>query len=245
MPRYDDDDDFEKDEEQYEAPRRLRVVNEHDDEDDAPVRKANAPRSAEPATRRVIRGGWEGVKQLKSDVSDSSYAQRLKVSEEPIIVKFLEAAPYAAYRQHWVERTGQKSFTCIGNIDPKGCPLCDSGNRPSNKFAFNVVLLTPGEDPVLRSYEVGSRAIDQLKNFNDDPRQGPLPKHYWAISRSGKGATTATNHQLVKARDLEEEWGVTELSEDMLNHFLKSAYTDEIVPIPTRASLLGVIAEDE
>lgn len=244
MPKYDDD-EFEKDEEQYEAPRRLRVVDDQDDDDDAPVRKASAPRASEPAPRRVIRGGWEGVKQLKSDVSDSSYAQRLKVSEEPIIVKFLEAAPYAAYRQHWVERTGQKSFTCIGNIDPKGCPLCDSGNRPSNKFAFNVVLLTPGEDPVLRSYEVGSRAIDQLKNFNDDPRQGPLPKHYWAISRSGKGATTATNHQLVKARDLEEEWGVIDLSEDMLNHFLKLAYTDEIVPIPTRSSLLGVIAEDE
>jgi hypothetical protein len=244
MPKYDDD-EFEKDEEQYEAPRRLRVVDDQDDDDDAPVRKASAPRASEPAPRRVIRGGWEGVKQLKSDVSDSSYAQRLKVSEEPIIVKFLEAAPYAAYRQHWVERTGQKSFTCIGNIDPKGCPLCDSGNRPSNKFAFNVVLLTPGEDPVLRSYEVGSRAIDQLKNFNDDPRQGPLPKHYWAISRSGKGATTATNHQLVKARDLEEEWGVIDLTEDMLNHFLKLAYTDEIVPIPTRSSLLGVIAEDE
>jgi hypothetical protein len=243
MPRYDDDDDFEKDEQEYEAPRRLRVIE--DDEDDAPVRKASAPSKAEPAPRRVIRGGWEGVKQLKSDVSDSSYAQRLKVSEEPIIVKFLEAAPYAAYRQHWVERTGQKSFTCIGNIDPNGCPLCDSGNRPSNKFAFNVVLLAPGEEPVLRSYEVGSRAIDQLKNFNDDPRQGPLPKHYWAISRSGKGATTATNHQLVKARDLEEEWGVTELSESDLNHFLKSAYTDEIVPIPTRSSLLAICAEDE
>ena len=242
MPRYDDDDDFEKDEEEYEAPRRLRVVN--DDDDDTPVRKAQAP-AKEDAPRRVIRGGWEGVKQLKSDVSDSSYAQRLKVSEEPIIVKFLEAAPYAAYRQHWVERTGQKSFTCIGNIDPKGCPLCDSGNRPSNKFAFNVVLLTPGEEPALRSYEVGSRAIDQLKNFNDDPRQGPLPKHYWAISRSGKGATTATNHQLVKARDLEEEWGVSELDETDLNRFAKLAYTDEIVPIPTRASLLAICAEDE
>lgn len=242
MPKYDDD-EFEKDEEQYEAPKRLRVVDD-EDEDDTPVRKSSAT-SKEEAPRRVIRGGWEGVKQLKSDVSDSSYAQRLKVSEEPIIVKFLEAAPYAAYRQHWVERTGQKSFTCIGNIDPKGCPLCDSGNRPSNKFAFNVILLTPGEIPVLRSYEVGSRAIDQLKNFNDDPRQGPLPKHYWAISRSGKGATTATNHQLVKARDLDEEWGVQDLSEDTLSDFLKSAYTDEIVPIPTRASLLGVVAEDE
>ena len=142
-----------------------------------------------------------------------------------------------------MERTGQKSFTCIANIDERGCPLCESGNKPSNKFAFNVALLIPNEEPVLRSYEVGTRVIDQLKNFNDDPRQGPLPKHYWAVSRSGKGATTATNHQLVKARDLEEEWGVQDLSDAELTKFLRLAYTDEIVPIPNRKDLLAVSAE--
>jgi hypothetical protein len=241
MPNYDDEDDtFEKDEVAYETPQKSRA-DEDDDDDDAPVRKAT---KVAEAPRRLIRGGWEGVSQLKSSITDSSYAQRLKIAEEPIIIKFLEAAPYAAYRQHWMERTGQKSFTCIANLDERGCPLCESGNKPSNKFAFNVILLTQGEDPVLRSYEVGSRVIDQLKNFNDDPRQGPLPKHYWAVSRSGKGATTATNHQLVKARDLEEEWGVQDLSEDDLGKFLRSAYTDEIVPIPSRKELLAIASED-
>lgn len=244
MPRYDDE-EFEKDEETYEAPRRSRVME--DDDDDAPVRKPRrvVEDDEEETPRRVIRGGWEGAKQLKSEATDSSYAQRLKITEEPIIIKFLEAAPYAAYRQHWMERSGQKSFTCIANIDKAGCPLCDSGNRASNKFAFNVVLLTPGEDPVLRSYEVGSRVVDQLKNFNEDPRQGPLPKHYWAVSRTGKGATTATNHQLVKGRDLEEEWGVEELSENEFSKFLKTSYTSEIVPVPTRKDLLGIAKEDE
>jgi hypothetical protein len=239
MPKYDDD-DFEKDEVAYEAPRKSRAVEDDDDDDDTPVRKTT---KVEDAPRRLIRGGWEGVSQLKSSASDSSYAQRLKVAEEPVIIKFLQSAPYAAYRQHWMERTGQKSFTCIANIDERGCPLCESGNKPSNKFAFNVALLIPNEEPVLRSYEVGTRVIDQLKNFNDDPRQGPLPKHYWAVSRSGKGATTATNHQLVKARDLEEEWGVQDLSEDELTKFLRLAYTDEIVPIPNRKDLLAVSAE--
>jgi hypothetical protein len=87
MPRYDDDDDaFEKDEVAYEAPRKSRAIEDDDDDDDAPVRK---PAKAEPAPRKVIRGGWEGVSQLKSSVTDSSYAQRLKIAEEPIIIKFL------------------------------------------------------------------------------------------------------------------------------------------------------------
>ena len=82
MPKYDDD-DFEKDEVAYEAPRKSRAIEDDDDDDDTPVRKST---KVEDAPRKLIRGGWEGVSQLKSAVSDSSYAQRLKVAEEPVII---------------------------------------------------------------------------------------------------------------------------------------------------------------
>lgn len=249
MPRYDDD-EFEKDEEQFERPSRAKRYE--DDDDDAPVpspkrsKVVNEDDDDAPAqSKGRLRGGWDGVSKLKSTATDASYAQRLKISEEPIIIKFIEDAPYAAYRQHWVERSGQKSFTCIANLEAKGCPLCQSGNRPSSKFAFNVVLLTPDEEPVLRSYEVGSRVIDQLKNFNEDPRQGPLTKHYWAVSRSGKGPTTATNHQLVKARDLVEEWGVEDLDASLLSSFRKSAYTEDIIAIPSFKELMAIVSESD
>lgn len=191
---------------------------------------------------RIIRGGWGAVEQAKN--ADSPFAQRLKVMEDPIIIKFLEDEPYATYRQHWLERQGQKSFTCIADIDPSGdCHLCKAGNRPSTRFAFNVVLLSSDMEPMVKSYEVGPRVIDQLKNFHTDPRQGPLSKHFWAVSRSGKGATSSTNHQLVKERDL-DEWGIEPLDESDFKTFLKQAYTADIIQIPSRKDLLKIVIEE-
>lgn len=235
MSRYDEDDEQEIMED---APVRSTkglklVVEDEETEEEAEERPASAS--------RVIRRGWGAAESVKN--ADSPYAQRLRVMEEPIIIKFLEDEPYASYRQHWVERSGQKSFTCIADIDPKGCPLCDAGSRPSTRFAFNVVLLSSDSEPTIKSYEVGPRVIDQLKNFHNDPRQGPLSKHFWAVSRSGKGATSATNHQLVKERDL-EEWNIEPLTPEDIRSFKGKAYTPEIIQIPARKDLQQIALED-
>lgn len=197
--------------------------------------------SADKPATRVIKRGWGAAEQVKN--ADSAFAQRLKISEEPIIIKFLEDEPYASFRRHWIERQGQKSFTCVGDFDPKGCPLCDIGNRPSTQFAFNVVQITDGE-PLNKSFEIGNRVIDQLKNFHTDPRQGPLSKHYWAVSRTGKGTTSATNLQMVKERDLEDEWNVSPLSESDLSRLSRTSYDPEIIPITDRKTLQTVAAEE-
>lgn len=234
MSRYDDDETevLEDDDTPVRATKALKIVKD-EEEDEAEERPASAA--------RVIRRGWGAAESVKN--ADSPYAQRLRVLEDPIVIKFLEDEPYASYRQHWVERSGQKSFTCIADIDPKGCPLCDAGSRPSTRFSFNVVLLSNDSEPTIKSYEVGPRVIDQLKNFHNDPRQGPLSKHYWAVSRSGKGATSATNHQLVKERDL-EEWELPVLSSDDIARLKKAAYGPDIIQIPTRKDLQQIALED-
>jgi len=231
MSRYDDEDEIMDDEAPVRATRTVAPLEA--DEEEAQERPASAA--------RVIRRGWGAAESVKN--ADSPYAQRLRVMEEPIVIKFLEDEPYASYRQHWIERSGQKSFTCIADIDPKGCPLCDAGSRPSTRFAFNVVLLSSDSEPTVKSYEVGPRVIDQLKNFHNDPRQGPLSKHFWAVSRSGKGATSATNHQLVKERDL-EEWGLPALTTDDVARLKRNAYSPDIIQIPTRKDLQQIALED-
>jgi len=213
-----------------------------DDTEDTGGSIATAPDIDRTEARRVIKRGWGNVEQTKQ--ADSPYAQRLKIDDKPVIIKFLEDEPYTSYRQHWVERQGQKSFTCISDMHPQGCPLCDAGHRPAARFAFNVALMTEDGDTTIKSYEVGPRVIDSLKNFHQDPRQGPLPKHYWAISRSGKGPTSQTNHQMVRDRDLEEEWNITPLTEDGLEQIKKQAYDASIVPIPNRETLVGIAAEE-
>lgn len=228
------DDDFEDDEQEFTTPAK------------AP-QSTGLTRTARPAStdadeqapRKVVRSGWGSADRTSS--SSDEFAKRLKVTDEIQIIKFIEDQPYARYRQHWVERKGQMSFTCISDTDTT-CPLCEAGNRPSWRFNFNVILLTPGEEPVLRSYEVGARVIDSLKNFNDHPAMGPLSKHYWTVSRSGKGATTSTNHQMVRETDL-GDWSLEALSKEDLKHFSGTAYTDEIIRTPSRKTLAEVALE--
>lgn len=212
------------------------MSHDFDEETEVPT---STPAVTAPVARRVIRSGWEGVSAVKD--ADSPYATRLRVEEDPIIIKFLSDEPYASYRQHWVERQGQRSFVCISEFDE--CPLCDAGSRPAIRIAFNVVLLASDGNHALRSYEVGPRVIDQLKNFHNDPRTGPLSKHFWAVSKTGKGATSATAHQLVRDRDL-EEWGISSFTDADQAQWSEKAYTADIISIPSRSELLAIAAEE-
>lgn len=244
MSKYDDEDEI-----MEEAPKRRYA----DEEDETPVRKAPPTRAtstdedddedntAKANAARVIKRGWAAAEKLKN--ANSGYAERLRVTEEQIIIKFLEDAPYATFKQHWVERSGQKSFTCIADLDDRGCPLCKAGNRPSMKFSFNVALMSKDGEHTVKSYDVGLRIIDQLKNFDQDPRQGPLSKHFWAVSSSGKGATSSRNHQMLRERDL-EDWGIPAPSEADLKALMKDIYGPEIIQIPSYKDLMNIVVED-
>ena len=72
--------------------------------------------------RKVVRSGWAAVDSMKQD--DANYAVRLKTGSDAVLIKFIQDEPYATWRQHWVNRTGQKSFVCRDGMDSNGCPLC-------------------------------------------------------------------------------------------------------------------------
>lgn len=191
--------------------------------------------------RKLLRGGWTQVDAMKN--ADSQYAQRLKVSEEVQVIKFLQDEPYVGWHQHWIEREGQKSFICLRELESRGCPLCDMGNRPSQRVAFNVASAVPGQSPVNRSLEIGPRVVDQLRNLNKAPQTGPLSKHYWAISRSGKGATTSYNLQVIRERDLLQEWTINPFSDSDNANLKENLYDSSIIKVPTYAELVSISAE--
>jgi hypothetical protein len=199
--------------------------------------ETSAPATTEQA-RRVIRRGWGEAARARE--ADAPYAQRLKYAQTPILIKFLEDEPYATFNQHWVDRQGQRSFVCLGD----DCPLCEAGSRPTLQVCFNVIELANDGEPRLRSFQFGPRIYDQVANFHNDPRQGPINKHYWAISKSGEKSTAATNFQMVRERDLAEEWSVEPLTDEVLSEFRNMAYTSDIVQIPSRSQLLEIAAED-
>lgn len=213
-------------------------MGRYDTDDDVAV---DSGKESSSVDRKVIGRGWGTAKAVKEE--GSPFAQRVKFEgDEPVVLKFLEDDPYTSYHQHWIERSGQKSWTCIKRLNERGCPLCDAGDRPAARFGFNVAELTDGE-PTNRSWEVGPRLIDTISNFHNSPRTGPLTKHYVAVTRTGKGPTTQYNLQMVKADDLEELYGVKPLTEAQIEKLSKNVYDESIVAVPTYKQLEDVADE--
>lgn len=230
-----------EDEEKFDA-------KDEDEEEERPRRTARGVKGATGTTRRPrkdeedgdaprpVRKGWGGARRVKEMGGD--FPEGLSLDDEPILVKFLEDEPFVSYRQHWIEREGKKSWTCLED----GCPLCDIGDRPQSKFCFNVLLLSEGE-PVVKVWTVGSRVLTQLETFHKDKKTGPLGRLYWAISRTGKGTKASTSIQAVKERDLEDDWEMEPLDDDILAKYQEKGYTDETVQVQTRKQLRDIAKE--
>ena len=159
----------------------------------------------QPKVGTTVQKGWDAVDDhMSSPVGD--FPTDFRFTEEPQLIKFMEDEPFAVYEQHWIERPkGKKSFVCIGDT----CPLCDVlGDKPRGKFAFNIVVLS-GDVTGVQILTAPPTLIRQLRKINEDDRKGPLSREFWEISRLGTGPTTSYNFNIVRARDLEEEWKMT------------------------------------
>lgn len=181
---------------------------------------------AKPKHGTSVQAGWDAAEaMLKSGSKKNDYPEDLKVTETPQVIKFLEDGPFKVYQQHWIEREGKKSFVCL-NYEPADpeytgdpadrCPLCAIlGDRPRPKIAMNVLACSEDE-PTVKILTASSQLALQLKTANEDPRRGPLTKHYWGISRQGTGAMTAYSPERVKADELAEDWGLDATKLDAL-----------------------------
>lgn len=170
-----------------------------------------------PKVGTTVQSGWDSFDEMINKASTSSdYPTDFKFTEEPVLVKFLEDAPFKTYDQHWIDRPkGKRSFICLGD----DCPLCDIlGDKPRPKLAFNVLVLS-GETKGLQILTAPPMLGRQLRKVHDDDRKGPLSREFWELSRSGTGPQTVYTLNFVRGRDLEEEWGL-DLSEvkDMVNN---------------------------
>lgn len=214
-----------------------------EDYDDEPAEDEEPEEEEEGAD--VVRSGWSGYDETKA--KSGAYAEFLKLEDtgEQTLIKFLEQGPFASYRQHWIEgltSTRKKSFVCRED----DCALCDAGDDPGFKVAFNVLVIpASGNKPVNKVWEVGPRLAEAIKGKAKDKRYGPLdrPDVYWAASRTGKKSKTQYSIDSVKARDLEEDWEVAPLSEAELERAKKKLYDKKVVRVPTARQLKEIAAE--
>lgn len=166
------------------AKRPTRV---EEDEEPTPRKKAAAKKVSASKRSGVVTTGWGGAKEMNTG---GDFIKTLDFKNEAardgetlwFIVKFLEDAPYANVKIHWInERKGKKSFVCIG----EDCPLCDVGADVKAEFRFNVAQFTDTE-PILRSWSAGWKIYKKIESLSQSKLTSPLPKRTYLATRIGK-----------------------------------------------------------
>ncbi|MFE2100867.1 hypothetical protein [Streptomyces sp. NPDC059468] len=207
--------------------RRSRRSREDDDEDDEPAPKVGGK-------------GWGSYEKTKQ--ATSSFPDNFKATNESVIVHFLDEEPFLVFLQHWIERKGKKSFTCLESK----CPLCDdAGDKPSQQVCFNVVDFTDPEDPQIRVWQVGPMVADILKNYAKDKKTSPINRDdlYFSVRKETKNNKTNYYITPVKERDLLDDWDIEPLTEEDLEEFDAKAYDEDILQVTRRSELKGIVRE--
>jgi len=193
-----------------------------------------------PDRSSVVQQGWASAKAAAKKAKEKSnkYATDFKFDEDVQLVKFISSDPMA-FMQHWVNRTGKKSFISIGENDP----LIAAGSQPSQKFAFTVLNLSD-EEPELQLMVVGVRLCGQLEKLASDKKTGPLnrPDMYFAVSKSGTGTQTSYSVVPVKERDLADEWDIDPVAAAELVKTMKP-FGPEALYMPTMEELADIARE--
>jgi len=223
----------------YKAVADVDVDPENTDDNAAPTRgrRQTLHTDAPKVTKPEVKKGWDAADDAKSD----DFPDEFKIDDEASLIKFVENEPFAVYKQHWIERTGKRSWRCLED----DCPLCDEvGDRPSAKIGFNIIDLADPAKPVNKIWLVGSRVATNLKNLNKDKKTGPIDRDdlYYAVSRSGTKSKSVTSIIPVKARDL-EEWDVEALTSEELDDFFGQAYDSDVVEFHTKKQLAEIADE--
>lgn len=188
-----------------------------------------------------VRTGWGGYRETKAKSGFGADFLKFNDTGEASLIRFLEPEPFASYRQHWIDRqSGKRSWVCIED----DCPLCGAGDTPGFRIAFNVLLLSDGK-PQNKVWEVGPRLAEQLEAKAKDKRTGPLDREdvYFAVSRTGKKSKTSYSIDLVKARDLSEDWGIDALDARTIKQYVSKMYDGKVIKVPTAKQLKEIAAE--
>lgn len=215
-----------------------------DDDDPTPIRRRRSdpeePEPLKPAARRsrsddgvednshLIGSGWKGANKVKSELP-SDFAKQFTVPDDPVLIKFLQDAPFASYKQHWADWLGKgvkKSYVCI--VDD--CPICNIGDKASGKFCYNIIDFTDTEHPVNSVLSVGIKVSNLIEKYSKNERTAPINRDdlYFEISKDSSSAgPVQTILNSVKARDVEEDWDMDVLVPDEIESFLKKAATSK------------------
>ncbi|WP_274916926.1 hypothetical protein [Streptomyces sp. WZ-12] len=210
--------------------------------------KEDKPSRIDASRRHTAAAGWDEFEKNtgSSDKADFEAKNnlRLKVTNDPQLIKVLDPAPFDSMGQHWVQeiKSGKRSFRCLGD----NCPLCEDLDHYARKLAYlNVALLDEKSgDWENRVWEVGVKLGRKLRKIGEDEKRGPInnPNLYFSISKTGVKTSTEYHLDLVKARDLEDDWDIDPIDEKTYQRLSASRYTEPWERFSKEAELRRVVS---
>ena len=230
--------------------RTARGTDDGDDQDDTTrARRGGKPgRDSRTATTSGGRG-WashrENERRTKRGFGDNP--DEFKVDKENVtyLVKPLEDEPFWSYCEHFVNEIdeGKRSFTCGDDT----CPLCDYGHNPRAFDLFNVAVWDPaagsGEGAwALKYWRATPDPAGKILSRSEELGTGRNPKKlgdedvYLAVSKSpsrkkkGGRAFNEFTIDLVKERDLEEDYDAFPLEDEEIDDSTGRLFTESVVP---------------
>jgi hypothetical protein len=193
------------------APSRRRSPRAPEPDDDDDEEETPRRRSSSRATKAKsklppgVYAGDAGVERLRKERGDGS--NRLTLTNDPELIKFLQPEPVATFGQHWVSQGGgggNRPYTC----PVEDCPLCELGDRANQVVIYNVLHLSADDAPKNMVLALGVKATGALKDAATLKKGGTpnIERDFFTASKSGQNQQTQTNFRSLKLRDIEEDW---------------------------------------
>lgn len=216
--RSDDDEDEDRG-----SRRRGRGRSRDDDDDD----------DDEETTRFKPASGFQGFKKTREAVG--GFDDDFKLTEDEVLVKFLEPEPFATYGEHGLYKElkdGQRVWTCLKPHDD--CPICDTGHKPRPVALWNIVVIPEEGKPELKVLKAGPK-LEKILEKKAALKTGPMDKEYYSLSQSEAKNDGPVEYsvEVVRERDL-GEWDADPFTDDELDDWLEKAHDADFVKYPSR-----------
>lgn len=224
-----------------------------------PVSTSKDESTEERTSPRVSRSssvgrGWgspassSSTSEAKRETVRASY---LAVGKEKQIIHFLDDQPAVRFTRHYVGNRYQNCPQSLGVLDDTElkCPLCEKGHTPNPAYMINVINVSDSSETDARSWTTrtftfGKEVHDQLLSFLEEDKYDPInqEKWYWHVYQVGGGNDRkSTKLMPLKARDIEDDYGIIPLSENELDECMGTLYDETSIFTPY-VSVLAKIA---
>lgn len=240
---------FEEGAQEGKGTRRSRATSDSGSEGRRASRRGGDDSEDETPTESTVATGWGGYKKNR-DESKRGFNDDFKVEAdaEPVLVQFVDDAPYASYQEHWIKELGageRKTYICLG----AKCPLCNELGDEPNRFLvlFNVIDFTDPDSPELKTWKASANPAGAIEERALAKGSSPInkPGLYFAVSKKkNKNGFFSYTIDVVKERDLEEDgWGVEPLTDDEFDALAEKALDKDSVKLDSVADLKKIVRQ--